>query len=196
MSTDNNVSKLTINILDKDEYDDLSSKDSSQLYVVKEDSTDSDNALASRTYADVGREAVVSQPSEPTSPNTKIWIDTDDEVVYVTPASNDLDNLTATGNENLLKALTPDYSSAISYSTTAGNTITILSTGWLYIFTDNDSEIVLKKDDSSGIILSNIVTEASTKFVDRILVEKNTTIYVNTRTGTVDLVFYPCKGVV
>lgn len=195
MSTDVNTTKLKINILDKDSYDDLSTISNSELYIVKENANDTDNSVASRTYADVGRDVVVSQASEPTSPNTKIWIDTDEEVVYITPASNDLDNLTTTGKNNLVSSLTPDYSSAITYSTTYGNTFTTLSAGWLYVFVDNDSEIVLKKDNITGINLTNIVT-TSTKSVDKILVEKNTTIYVNTRTGTVDLVFYPCKGVV
>ena len=195
MSTDSNVSKLTINILDKDEYDDLSTKDSSQLYVVKEDSTDSDNALASRTYADVGREAVVSQASEPTSPNTKIWIDTDDEVVYVTPASNDLDNLTTVGLSNLRKLISPDFSSGFSYSTLEEQTFTLTSAGWLYISLGNSSELILKKDDLSGISLVNISTEANTKTSTSLFLDKNTVIYVDTRSGIVDINFYPCKGI-
>ena len=93
MATNHNIDKLKINIMSKNDYQDFLDDESTEfnfndLYVVGEYPNplsllhDPNNVISSKTYADVGREAVVTQNEEPTSPHTQIWIDPDEEVVY------------------------------------------------------------------------------------------------------------------
>lgn len=196
MTTTNlDTDKLKINLLTINQYDELPDTENSELYVVNEtsDLDDPGNIIASKTYADVGREAVVSQTTEPTSQYTKIWIDPDEEVVYITPASADMDNISETGSENLINALTPDFSRASSLSLTVGTTYTLTDTGWIYITAESSSAITLRYGTSSGSVLTYLATE-SQKASDKIFLNKGDVIYTSTKTGTVYIVFYPCKG--
>lgn len=196
MASDKNLDKIKINLLTIDQYNSTSSTSQNELYVVNEtlDVDDPANILSSKTYADRGREAVVTQTTEPTSQYTQIWIDPDEPVVYITPANADMDNISETGSENVVKAITPDFSRATSYSEAAGSTFTLSTTGWLYVFANASSTIELKQNNVSGVDLVNITTPASCKTSDKILLEKDTVVYVNARSGTIVLTFYPCKG--
>ena len=116
MTTNVETSNLGINILSYGDYDNIQSKSNQELYVVKNDASDTDNAISSRTYADVGRDAVHYGPNPPTSEFAKIWIDTSVDPVLIHPASTDMDNLTATGTANLQSLLTPNFSAGSALS--------------------------------------------------------------------------------
>ena len=193
MTTNITTSNLKVNVLGFDEYDDISSKQNSELYVVKQDNADTDNAISSRTYADVGRDAVHYGPTAPTSQWAKIWVDTSDDPVLIQPASIDMNNLTATGITNVHKMIAPNFSAATSYSTSEGDTFSTSKSGWLYVIIGTSSAIELKKDSNSGVDLCTLVSSADNKLSDHLFLEKSTTVYVNIRSGTVTLVFYPCK---
>ena len=195
-ATNHDVDKLKVNLLTIDQYNDYDDIENDELYVVNEttDLDDTGNIIASKTYADKGREAVVTQNNEPTSQYTQIWIDPDEDVVYITPANADMDNISETGSENVTAALTPDFTRAVSYSQTTGNTFTLMDTGWLYVFCDASSSIELKRTSLSGLDLVKCTTPAGTNYSTNILLKKDTTVYVNLRSGSVSLTFYPCKG--
>lgn len=192
---DNDVDKLKINLLTIDQYNNVSTKSNTELYVVNEtlDSDDPANILSSKTYADKGREAVVTQTSEPTSQYTQIWINPDEEVVYITPANSDMDNITETGSEKIISALTPDFSRASSLSLSVEGTYTLPSTGWIYAIAEKNSALTLRYGTSSGSILAYLLTE-SQKMSDKVLLNKGDVIYVSEKSGTVYVIFYPCKG--
>ena len=196
VAANHNIDKLKVNLLTIDQYNNTATKSNTELYVVNEtsDVDDPANIISSKTYADKGREAVVTQTSEPTSQYTQIWIDPDEEVVYVTPASVDMDNISETGSDNVVKAIVPNFAQATSYSQTSGNSFTVAKTGWLYAFVSVSSSIELKQTGISGVDLISISTDANNKASDHILIESGTTVYVNARSGTVTLTFYPCKG--
>lgn len=186
---------LFINILSKEQFAQEQELDKEELYVVTQNTSDVEgNALSSKTYADVGRDAVVTQTTEPTSQYTKIWIDPDETVVYITPANADMDNISETGSENVAKALAPDFSKGTVYSQLAGSTFTVPKTGWLYVIYGVSSAIELKQNNVSGADLVSCASTTNTKGSNHILIEKNTVVYVNRREGTVYLTFYPCKG--
>ena len=197
MTVDNhNINNLKINLLTLDQYNNQQETSQDEIYVVNEtsDLDDPANILSSKTYADKGREAIVTQTSEPTSQYTQIWINPEEEVVYITPANSDMDNITETGSANIVKALTPDFDSSISYSQSTGNSFTVGATGWLYVFAGSSSTIELKKTNIAGVDLITIKTSESTKQSNHILIEKNTTVYINERSGSITINFIPCKG--
>ena len=197
MTVDNhNINNLKINLLTLDQYNNQQETSQDEIYVVNEtsDLDDPANILSSKTYADKGREAIVTQTSEPTSQYTQIWINPEEEVVYITPANSDMDNITETGSANIVKALTPDFDSSISYSQSTGNSFTVDDTGWLYVFAGSSSTIELKKTNIAGVDLITIKTSESTKQSNHILIEKNTTVYINERSGSITINFIPCKG--
>lgn len=197
MTVDNhNINNLKINLLTLDQYNNQQETSQDEIYVVNEtlDLDDPANILSSKTYADKGREAIVTQTSEPTSQYTQIWINPEEEVVYITPANSDMDNITETGSANIVKALTPDFDSSISYSQSTGNSFTVNDTGWLYVFAGSSSTIELKKTNIAGVDLITIKTSESTKQSNHILIEKNTTVYINERSGSITINFIPCKG--
>jgi len=186
---------LFINVLSKEQFAQEQELDKEELYVITQNAQDSEgNAISSKTYADVGRDAVVRQSAEPTSPYTQIWINPDEEVVYITPANSDMDNITETGSANLTNALAPDFTRGTSYSQSADSTFTVTAAGWLYVICAASSAIELKKTNVSGVDLVTCETTSSTKQSNHILLESGTIVYVNRREGTVSLVFYPCKG--
>lgn len=194
--TNLNTNKLKINLLTIDQYHSVYDTEDDELYVVNEtnDLDDPGNIISSKTYADKGREAVVTQTSEPTSQYTQIWIDPDEEVVYISPANSDMDNITETGSENIVKALTPDLSRATDLSQAAGSYIDLTTSGWIYAYVGGNSSIELKRTNAVGNVILSCTTDEDSKMSDHILLEKNTRLYVNSRSGTVTLTFYPCKG--
>ena len=194
---DFDTDKLKINLLTINQYDELSDTTDSELYVVNEtlDKDDPGNIISSKTYADKGREAVVTQNSEPTSQYTQIWINPDEEVVYITPANSDMDNITETGSANIVKALAPDFSKGTNYSQGAGSSFTVSKTGWLYVVYGASSSIEIKLNNASGVDLVDCVSTNNTKGSNHLLLEAGSTLFVNRREGTVYLIFYPCKGI-
>lgn len=194
---DFDTDKLKINLLTINQYDELPDTEDSELYVVNEtlDKDDPGNIISSKTYADKGREAVVTQNSEPTSQYTQIWINPDEEVVYITPANSDMDNITETGSANIVKALAPDFSKGTIYSQGAGSSFTVSKTGWLYVVYGASSSIEIKLNNASGVDLVGCVSTNNTKGSNYLLLEAGSTLFVNRREGTVHLIFYPCKGI-
>jgi len=194
MTTDVTTTNLGINILSYGEYDNIQSKSNQELYVVKNDANDTDNAISSRTYADVGRDAVYYGPTAPTSPHAKIWVDTSDDPVLIQPASINMDNLSNTGIENLQGLITPNFSQATSLSLSVGNTYTLTKTGWIYINTNTSSEIQLLYNNSSGVVLTHLKTGTDATISDKLFMKKGEKIYVDILSGTSNVTFYPCKG--
>ena len=188
------TTKLNINVLGKSEYDNIINKNKAELYVVKEDNSDADNAISSRTYADVGRDAIFVGTDTPTSQYTKIWVDTDDQTNFVHPADTDMDNLTPLGQENLKKAITPNFSAGTVVSNVVGETYTVPNTGWIYASIDESSELELFDTNTSGARLITLKSY-NEKLSDNIMVSKNMTIFVSKRSGTTRITFYPCSGV-
>lgn len=196
MATNKHTDNLLINILSKEQLAQEQELDKEELYVVTQNNQDAEgNAISSKTYADVGREAVVTQNSEPTSQYTQIWIDPDEEVVYITPANADMDNISETGCANIAKAVSPDFTKGTSYSQGVGSSFTVAKTGWLYVVYGAASAIELKLNNASGIDLVGCATSNDNKGTNHLLLEAGTTVYVNRREGTVILTFYPCKGI-
>jgi hypothetical protein len=206
MVANHDIDKLKINIMSIDDYQNFLDDESTEfsfndLYVVGEYDNplsllhDPNNVISSKTYADVGREAVVTQNEEPTSPHTQIWIDPNEEVVYITPANADMDNITETGSSNIVKALAPDFTRGTIYSQGVGSTFTVEQTGWLYVVYGASSSIEIKLNNASGVDLVGCVSENNTKGSNHLLLEAGTTLFVNRREGTVVLIFYPCKGI-
>ena len=104
-----------------------------------------------------------------------------------------MDNLTATGMQNLQKSLVPRYSSGVAISNTVGESFTITSVGWLFVSIDESSEIELFVNNTSGAKLVSLKTY-NEKCSDNVLVNKNTVIFINKRSGTTRINFYPCLG--
>lgn len=194
MTTNVETSNLGINILSYGDYDNIQSKSNQELYVVKNDASDTDNAISSRTYADVGRDAVHYGPTAPTSPHAIIWVDTSVDPTLIQPASIDMNNLSATGIVNLQGLITPNYSAGSALSLTVGGTYTLQNTGWIYITVDTSSEVKLLLTDSSGADLTHIKTDVNCIASDKLFMKKNEVIYVDTLSGTSSITFYPCKG--
>lgn len=194
MTTNVETSNLGINILSYGEYDNIQSKSNQELYVVKNDANDIDNAISSRTYADVGRDAVHYGPTAPTSEFTKIWVDTSDDPVLIQPASINMDNLSNVGIENLQGLITPNFSQATTLSLSVGNTYTLTKTGWIYINTNTSSEIQLMYNNSSGVVLTHLKTGTDAIISDKLFMKKGEKIYVDILSGTSSITFYPCKG--
>lgn len=194
MTTDVTTTNLGINILSYSDYDNIQSKSTSELYVVKQDSADTDNALSSRTYADVGREAVHYGPTAPTSQFAKIWIDTSDDPPLLAPATIDMDNLSNTGIENLQGLLTPNFSAGSGLSLVATNVYTLPNTGWIYVSASDNAELKLLLTDSNGAVLMDIKTITDVHISDKLFMKKGEKIYVDTLSGTISITFYPCKG--
>ena len=195
MTTDRETTELRINVLGKDEYDDIITKDATQLYVVKEDNSDTYNSISSRTYADVGRESIyVGGGEQPPSQYTKLWVDLDEETTFVHPADTDMDNLTSTGIENLEKCVAPNFSQGIAISNVVGETYITTATGWVYGNIDTSSELEVCVTSSSGakLIALKSITEILS---DSVYVPKGTVLYISKRSGTTSLNFYPCIGV-
>lgn len=98
-------------------------------------------------------------------------------------------------NESLASWMTPDYSAGVLVSTTTGNTYVVPADGFLFVITEASatSFIQLKYFNTSGNILVSCDPDTFTGTSDNILVKKNTSIYVSSRTnGTIT--FYPFLG--
>jgi hypothetical protein len=192
------TTNLSFNILGKDEYKELVDIANDELWIVKEQNSDIDNAIASKTYADVGRESIYIGNTEPTSEHTKIWIDTDTEGTdYILPADIDLSNLTENGKNKILDSILPDYNSAESIASITNELWSVGGNGYIYVSVGENSSIKIRRTNSSGEILTNIDTLSSAvkNISDKIVIEKDEVIYIEKREGNVELIFYPFKGV-
>ena len=193
MTTDVSTTNLGINVLGYSEYDGITTKSNSELYVVKEQNADTDNAISSRTYADVGRDAVYYGPNTPTSPYTKIWIDTSDDMVLIQPASINMDNISETGFSNIQSMIAPNFSSASALSFVVGGTYTMPNTGWIYIHASTNSSIKLRYFNNTGSLLTDITT-IDGKTSDKLFLTKGDVIYTETLSGSVLVTLYPCRS--
>ena len=82
---------------------------------------------------------------------------------------------------------------ASSLSLSVEGTYTLPSTGWIYAIAEKNSALTLRYGTSSGSILAYLLTE-SQKMSDKVLLNKGDVIYVSEKSGTVYVIFYPCKG--
>ncbi len=199
--TDVTTTNLKINVLEYQDYDDLdpSTIKSDELYVIKdvnaqEEGEQVDYAIASRTYADVGREAVVTQTEEPESKLTQIWIDPSEYVAEIAPADRDLSNLSMTGNDALTAAISPDFSTGTSISSVAGTTYKMAETGWIYCFVGASSNLSLRLNNSTGNQLVSLLAPSNCKMSDKIFLVKDSIVYFEQRVGLCEVIFYPTIG--
>ena len=193
MTTNIATSNLGINVLGHAEYDAIQDKLSSELYVVKNTNADTDNSISSRTYADVGRFAVHYGTDMPTSEYAKIWIDPSVDPELIEPASVNMDNITLTGIENIQNLITPVFSSGSTLALSEGNTHTMANTGWIYIIVNTNSELHLLLNNVSGVTLSHIKTDTNISS-DKLFLKKGDKIYVDTISGNIDVIYYPCRS--
>lgn len=200
MATNENLDNLIINFLSKEQYDGVEEKSSSELYIVKQDSTDSDNAIASKTYADVGRDAVIISTEEPSLEKSKLWINpqeaTEDDRVFVSPADTDLKNISDNAKKMLETTTIPNFESGITITTTEGNVWTAPSNGYVYGYVGFESSLSLRYKTSTGVRIMGIDTSSNESLSDNIIVGEGQEFYVEERKGTIELAFYPFKGVV
>lgn len=200
METSENLDNLVINILSKEQYDGIEEKSSSELYIVKDDASDTDNAIASRTYADVGRNAVIISTEEPSLETSRLWINpqeaTEDDRVFVSPADTDLKNITDVAKSTIESATIPNFESGISVTTTQGKTWTAPTNGYLFGYAGYESSLTIRYQNSQGVRLMGLETSANYGLSDNIMIGKDQMIYIDERVGTVELSFFPFKGVI
>ena len=198
MAKEQKTTNLLVNILGQEVYNNLGEIKDDELWVIKETNSDEDNAIASKTYADVGRDAISIGSEEPTSGYTKIWIDTsDDGMEYVIPADTDLKNLSEDGKKRITEIVLPDYNSAQSIASIAGESWIANDYGYIYAFMGEASNVKIRRTDVNGELLINIhgVMFEGEAISDKVVVAKDETIFVESRDGDVELIFYPFKGV-
>lgn len=202
MATNENLDNLVINILSTEQYDSIEEKSSSELYIVKQDATDGDNAIASRTYADVGRDAVIVSLEEPNAEKSRLWINpaeeaiNPDNVVYVSPADTDLDNITDKAKKMIESPMIAEFDAGFNITEGEGYTWTAPSNGYIYGYAGFESSLVLKYKNANGVKLMNISTSTLQGLSDNIVIGEGQTIYIYERKGTIELAFYPFKGVI
>lgn len=202
MATNENLDNLVINILSAEQYDGVEEKSSSELYIVKQDSTDTDNAIASRTYADVGRDAVIVSLEEPNAEKSRLWINPAEEVidpenvVYVSPADTDLDNITDKAKAMIASPMIANFESGVNITESEGYTWTAPSNGYIYGCAGFESTLTLRYQDANGVRLMTLDTGTVQRLSDNIIIGEGQTVYVYERRGTVELAFYPFKGVI
>lgn len=199
-NTEEKVSNLVINILSKDKYDEVQDKSISELYIVKQDENDTDNSVASRTYADVGRDAVIISEEAPSIDKSKLWINPNDvnpdDIVYISPADTDLQNITEKATTKLENITIPNYDSGVNITETEGNTWTSPENGYVYCNIGYNSSIGIKYKTSSGPTLIKIETGDREGLSSILPVGNGQILYIDDRQGTVDMMFFPIKGVV
>lgn len=198
MAKEQKTTNLLVNILGQEVYNNLETIKDDELWVIKERNADEDNAIASKTYADVGRDAICISSEEPTSDYAKIWIDTsDDGMEYVIPADTDLKNLSEDGKKRITEIVLPDYNSAQSIASISNETWIANDYGYIYAFMGEASGLKLRRKNIDGELLINIhgVMFEGEAISDKVIVEKGETIFVESREGNVELIFYPFKGV-
>jgi hypothetical protein len=193
MTTNVTTGNLGINVLGHEEYDMIQSKLNSELYIVKEDNSDTDNSISSRTYADVGREAVHYGNSTPTSEYAKIWIDTSEDPILIEPASINMDNISTTGKGNIQSLIAPNLSAGSALALSVSGTYTLPNNGWIYINVSTSSEIKLLNSTSTGNILTHIKTNTNISS-DKLFLKKGDKIYTSILSGTVNVTYYPCRS--
>lgn len=200
MSTPVTTQNLQINILSKDDYDSINDKLQSELYIVKEKDSDGDYAIASRTYADVGRDAVIISEEAPDITKSRLWINPNDvspeDVVYISPADTDLQNITDVAKTKIETASLPDYESSYSVDLQLGETWKPLTNGYIYCTVKGNSEVTLKYKTSSGPTILSLKSLDGMFVSNSIAVATDSELYVDMIHGSVETMFVPLKGVV
>lgn len=202
MATNENLDNLVINILSSEQYDGIGEKSSSELYIVKQDASDTDNAIASRTYADVGRDAVVVSLEEPSAEKSRLWINpaeeaiNPDNVVYVSPADTDLDNITDKAKAMIESTPIANFDSGVNIIENEGYTWEAPSNGYIFGYAGYESSLTVRYQTSTGVRLMSLQTSTNWSLSDNFVIGKGQTIYIEDRKGTIELAFYPFKGVI
>lgn len=193
------VNNLIINILSKDKYD-TEEINSSEIYVVKQDESDTDNAIASRTYADVGRDAVIISEEEPDIEKSKLWINPNDvnpdDIVYISPADTDLQNITEKATTKLENITVPNYDSGVNITEITGDIWTASENGYIYINIGYNSYICIKYKTSTGPTLISLQSGDSDKTSTILPVGNGQQLYIDDRDGSVEMMFFPFKGAI
>lgn len=200
METSENLDNLVINILSKEQYDGIEEKSSSELYIVKDDASDTDNAIASRTYADVGRNAVIISTEAPSLETSRLWINpqeaTEDDRVFVSPADTDLKNITDVAKNTIESATIPNFESGISVTTAQGKTWIAPANGYLFGYAGYESSLTIRYKNAQGVRLMGLETSTNYGLSDNIMIGKDQSIYIDERKGTIELSFFPFQGVI
>lgn len=193
------VNNLIINILSKDKYD-TEEINSSEIYVVKQDESDTDNAIASRTYADVGRDAVIISEEEPDIEKSKLWINPNDvnpdDIVYISPADTDLQNITEKATTKLENITVPNYDSGVNITEITGDIWTASENGYIYINIGYNSYICIKYKTSTGPTLISLQSGDSDKTSTILPIGIGQQLYIDDRDGSVEMMFFPFKGAI
>lgn len=195
MANTENTTNLQINVLSKEQYDSLTTKNLNEIYVVKEDSNDTDFSVSSRTYADVGRNAVIISNEEPSVEKSKIWINPDGDMAAISPADTDLSNITGVAKTKISSMIVPDYNSGETIDEITGQTFVAPMNGFIYVRVSNGGIIRFKPSESSPVIILELWAGENQSYTTTIMIGKNDSVYIDERSsGTVQLSFYPFKG--
>lgn len=199
-NTEEKVNNLVINILSKDKYDEVQDKSISELYIVKQDENDTDNSVASRTYADVGRDAVIISEEAPSIDKSKLWINPNDvnpeDIVYISPADTDLQNITEKATTKLENITIPNYDSGVNITEITGDIWTASENGYIYINIGYNSYICIKYKTSTGPTLISLQSGESDKTSTILPVGIGQQLYIDDRDGSVEMMFFPFKGAI
>lgn len=195
MANTENTTNLQINVLSKEQYDSLTTKNLNEIYVVKEDLNDTDFSVSSRTYADVGRNAVIISNEEPSVEKSKIWINPDGDMAAISPADTDLNNITRAAKTKISSLIVPDYNSGETIDEITGQTFVAPMNGFIYVRVSNGGIIRIKPSESSPVIILELWAGESQSYTTTMMIGKNDSVYIDERSsGTVQLSFYPFKG--
>jgi len=195
MANTENTTNLQINVLSKEQYDSLTTKNLNEIYVVKEDLNDTDFSVSSRTYADVGRNAVIISNEEPSVEKSKIWINPDGDMAAISPADTDLSNITSVAKTKISSLIVPDYNSGETIDEITGQTFVAPMNGFIYVRVSNGGIIRFKPSESSPVIILELWAGENQSYTTTIMIGKNDSVYIDERSsGTVQLSFYPFKG--
>lgn len=190
------VGKLVINVLGLDDYNNIDNKTNDEMYIVKENSIDDDNAIAGKSYVDTIRKRIYVGSDEPNPSETVIWVDTNDEGVDTGAAANaDLSNLSELGKSALYGFFVPNYENKITIGSVVDETWTSPDYGYVYVYCRDISDIVIKDKSSLGDKIFSMSTNEGIKNCGHFTISKDDIIYIDERVGDVEIVFYPLKGI-
>lgn len=191
MSNNKDTTKLDINVLSYQKYDELSTHADNELWVVQENQGD-DFSIASRTYADVGRNAVVVSEIEPDVSKSKIWIIPNEEVEQYPTMDIDMKNITKDGIDKIFDLIIPDFSSSESIPSLINYEFTPTSYGYIYTKLGHNSMLVMS---NSALVFYDEETGANDKKFSSFVIGKDQTIKLDSVSGQVEIIFIPFKGV-
>jgi hypothetical protein len=195
MTTNIETKNLVVNVIGLEDYNSIQDKNTSELYIVKENSTDGDNAIAGKSYVDTIRKRVYTGSDEPNPNETSIWIDISDDGVDVGASADvDLTNLSDEGKNALYNFFVPDYETKISIGNISGETYDVVGSGYMCIQCNGGGKLVLKKDNELGPELLHCECLSGNSYLSSLCVGDGMKLYFDERIGDVDVALYPIKG--